>query len=442
MPKIISVREYDKIICNSQFENDSRYTYVREDYFDKIIDFIENERVEKDEQILDFFSYNRMKRIGKAITFKNYVGILNINDNVQIEVLPKIDFIPEIINEDEAIKTTKEIFLKMIKSMLDISNKTFYSANLDVANMPIFEIFISLYISEVREIIKKGLKSSYFEIEDNKNVLKGKLLFNKHLKHNLVHKEKFYVGYDEYGINRPENRIIKSTLLMLQKMTSSYNNSKLIRQELIHFEEVEPSYNYQNDFSKVSIDRNTKLYEQAMTWSRIFLYKNSFTTFSGKEKSKAILFPMEKVYEEYVAKEMRKAASKIEWKVKTQEQKFSLFNSLNGEDINKFRLKPDIVLSKGDKQIILDTKWKKLIDNKAKNYGISQADMYQMYAYSKKYNTSEVWLLYPLNKDMLKYKNNIIKYSSNDNVNVSIYFVNLKEIQKDLEKLISLIDKR
>lgn len=35
--------------------------------------------------------------------------------------------------------------------------------------------------------------------------------------------------------------------------------------------------------------------------------------------------------------------------------------------------------------IILDIKWKNLINNKYKNFGISQADMYQMYVYAKKY---------------------------------------------------------
>ena len=40
--------------------------------------------------------------------------------------------------------------------------------------------------------------------------------------------------------------------------------------------------------------------------------------------------------------------------------------------------------------IILDIKWKNLINNKYKNFGISQADMYQMYAYSKKYGSDSM----------------------------------------------------
>jgi len=40
--------------------------------------------------------------------------------------------------------------------------------------------------------------------------------------------------------------------------------------------------------------------------------------------------------------------------------------------------------SKKEQIFILDTKWK-ILDENDKNKGVSQADMYQMFAYSKKY---------------------------------------------------------
>lgn len=94
---------------------------------------------------------------------------------------------------------------------------------------------------------------------------------------------------------------MKATLLKLQKLTNSAQNSKEIRQLLTAFEMVEPSVNYQKDFSKVHIDRNTSDYRMLMQWSKIFLMNKSFTTFSGNDQSRALLFPMESVYESYVA---------------------------------------------------------------------------------------------------------------------------------------------
>jgi len=50
------------------------------------------------------------------------------------------------------------------------------------------------------------------------------------------------------------------------------------------------------------------------------------------------------------------------------------------EEPNKFALRPDIVINE-DEQLIADTKWKMIKDEK----DISQADMYQLYAYGTKY---------------------------------------------------------
>ena len=83
--------------------------------------------------------------------------------------------------------------------------------------------------------------------------------------------------------------------------------------------------------------------------------------------------------------------------------------------------------------MILDTKWKSLVDKPRLNYGISQADMYQMYAYAKKYDTSEIWLLYPVNEDMRCRQD--ISFNSEDGVTVRVFFVDVAEIEESLAVL-------
>ena len=67
------------------------------------------------------------------------------------------------------------------------------------------------------------------------------------------------------------------------------------------------------------------------------------------------------------------------------------------------------------------------------NYGISQADMYQMYAYSKKYETPDIWLLYPNNQEMNGRSD--ISFSGNDGVNVRVFFVDVANIEESLGAL-------
>ncbi len=240
----------------------------------------------------------------------------------------------------------------------------------------------------MRELVKKGLRSTYIPTENNVPFYKGKLNVNEQIKRNAVHKERFFVGYDEFQLNRPENKLIKSTLLFLQKISRSSENVREIRKLLLSFEMVEPSSDYVNDFSRVVINQTTKDYEIILQWSKVFLLKQSFTTFSGDANNvNALLFPMEKVFEAYVSKHLKKSLSDLPWHVSTQDRGYYLFD----QPSRKFALRPDIVITRNDdSKIILDTKWKSLVGNPRVNYGISQSDMYQMYAYSKKYRTSKI----------------------------------------------------
>jgi 5-methylcytosine-specific restriction enzyme subunit McrC len=63
-----------------------------------------------------------------------------------------------------------------------------------------------------------------------------------------------------------------------------------------------------------------------------------------------------------------------------------------------FKLKPDILILNraGTVQIILDTKWKKLAaDIDDVSNGVAQSDMYQMFAYAKRFDSDDTILLYP-----------------------------------------------
>ena len=424
MRKLFEVKEFDSIICNSDYKDNDSYKYLVKKQFENLELFIhEFSGSEENADALDFMRIDYRRNVGDRITIKNYVGLIQMKDGFQVQILPKISFGEE---EDSGNARTKRIFLRMLRSMKDFPSKTFNDASLKVDQMNLYEIFINMYLQEVRHLVKRGIKSAYVSQEDNLRYYKGKLLVGQHLRANLVHKERFYVGYEEFLSNSPENRLVKSTLEKLQKITSSAENSKEIRQLLTAFELVESSTNYQKDFSKVVIDRNTKDYEMLMQWSKVFLMNKSFTTFSGSTTSRALLFPMESVYESYVSQQMKKVFRPDGWDISTQDKGHYLFMNPR----KKFALRPDIVLTKDDHTVIMDTKWKNLINNEKKNYGISQSDMYQMYAYSKKYKTSEIWLLYPINDEMRNSKP--IKFDSGDGTTVNLFFVDVANIEDSL----------
>ena len=67
------------------------------------------------------------------------------------------------------------------------------------------------------------------------------------------------------------------------------------------------------------------------------------------------------------------------------------------------------------------------------NYGISQTDMYQMYAYSKKYDAPEIWLLCPVNSKMRDHTD--ISFDSKEGVNVHLFCVDVAKIEESMHFL-------
>lgn len=417
MSRVVELKEFDGITCNIDYKDNKKFIYVDVETFQ----CLENLILESD--VIDFLTISVKRPVGKIIRAKNYVGLIQLENDVQLQILPKI--------HKANTSDTKKIFLKMLRSLKEFPNKIFNEANLHTEKMYIFDIFIQLYIQQIQELVKRGVKSSYYEVENNLNVYKGKIQFSQHLRQNLISKDRFFVKYDEFGPNCAENRLIKSTLLKLLKETSSLKNAKDIQKLLLHFELVKPSLNYESDFSSIKIDRNFKTYENSMIWSKIFLLNYSFTAFSGLQFGKSLLFQMDKLFEVYIGRNFKKIVSQSNWEVSLQDRGYYLFEK-------KFSLRPDIVLrnSENNRCIIMDTKWK-LLKEDANNYGISQVDMYQMYAYAKKYRTNEIWLLYP-DTDMRQE----IMYRSDDGVVVQVYFIDCMNTEESLMRLVEVIESR
>lgn len=159
----------------------------------------------------------------------------------------------------------------------------------------------------------------------------------------------------------------------------------------------------------------------------------SFTSFSGSEVAFALLFPMETLFESYIAAQLKKMLGHSEYSLSAQDKTYHLFDGPR-----KFLMKPDIVIkNKALAQVfVMDTKWKVLSADKA-NYAISQADMYQMYAYQKKYTSENVTLLYPLTEKVDPNQN--IEFLSNDGTVIRIRFVDLFDLSNSLNAIVGEI---
>ena len=416
------ITEYGTFITGKTIDG---YITLPSNTFSALENFVLSNRTD-DVDALELMSISARKGIGKVITAKNYVGVITMKDGTTIEILPKI-FSQETITEGKV----KNLLVDMLKTLRNAPFKSLQSTNVNIDKLNIFEIFIRMFVDEVFYIVKRGLKCNYETIQANESVFKGKMVFAAQIKYNYAHKECSFVEYDEFNINRTENKILKSTLYYLYKKTTSIKNKTDIKTLLNAFTDVELSSNYKSDFAQIVLDRKTTDYQSALLWSKIFLMGKSFTSFAGSEVAFALLFPMETLFESYIAAQLKKSLDNSEYIISTQDKTYHLF-----DDPKKFLMKPDIVIKNkaSGKVFIMDTKWKLLSDTKA-NYGISQGDMYQMFAYQKKYTSENVTLLYPLTDKVVQNKD--INFLSYDGTEIKIRFIDLFDQNHSIEILLN-----
>ena len=346
---------------------------------------------------------------GKFIQARNYVGVLQTKSGLTIEILPKI------ANKNDTDKS-KAIFIKMLKTLKNFPFKSSNLASLKTQNLPLLEIFISMFLCELEALVKKGIKSDYVALEENLNFLKGKLNINEQIKRNSIHKERFYVGYSEFLSDIKINRIIKTTLKFLYKKSNSSKNQQKIRELLFIFDEVSECEDYKNFFAKLVINRQVKHYEQTLLWCKIFLLGNTFTPHKGDDLGFALLFDMNALFESYVGNFIKKS---FPGTILQHSEKHLV------EEPKSFKLRPDIFL-KG--KFIADTKGK-IISSRD---GISQADLYQLYAYGKKHECSNLYLIYPKIEGI---KQEFMKFGYDDEMWLEILYFNLEKDENNANLL-------
>ena len=334
------------------------------------------------------FTYLRPKG-REQLRVQNYVGVIRLADGVQIEVLPKI-------SKRLFSGAARKLLVKMLVELVDSPFFEGTAADLEAHDMPIFELLMRCYLEQVTTIVRKGIARDYVSREDNLVFLRGKLNLTEHIRRNSYNSSRLYCNFDEFDIDRPINRLVKGALLIVERLTRDPTNQQRCRELLFWFDRVPATSNVRFDLKRMRRDRLVQHYAPAMPLCRLILERLNPLTQQGENQVVSMLFPMETVFEAYVAAKL--PGQFRNWRVATQAKGHSLID----EHLQRrmFALRPDLMLTRDNTRVIADTKWK-LIDqtNRSDKYGISQADIYQLFGYSQKYLANqkfrEVLLIYP-----------------------------------------------
>ena len=326
-----------------------------------------------------------------AVQVTSFVGVIRAPDGFQIEVLPKIG---KATRGDDAPQI-RQLLLDMLRCLGEFQHIQTDAAQLCAAHMPLLEVWIGEFLRAVERVVKRGLRGDYNTRQDNLFALRGKLLMAAHLRQNLCRRDRFFTQFDEFSVNRPENRLLHAALRRVLDWTRAQAHQQLARELRFVFAEVPESMQPRLDFQRVRLERDMGYYADALAWARLILNEESPLTGAGEHRAPSLLFPMEKVFEAFVARHLPRQLAQP-YTLRAQASSRSL---VQHEGKDWFLLKPDLLVREGGaNRLVLDTKWKLLDQSDAANkYGLSQADFYQLHAYGQNYleGQGDVVLIYP-----------------------------------------------
>jgi 5-methylcytosine-specific restriction enzyme subunit McrC len=333
----------------------------------------------------------------RHLTARQAVGVL-AGRGCSLEILPKVDPGDAL----EAAETVRGRLVHMLDVALGLDLSVGEAAAMSHRAESLLDLFISLFAERLLAEVRRGLPRRYRGSEGDLRALRGRLDVARQFTANAVRPDRLACRFDELDADTPLMRVMKAcVLLVASHARSTATRRKLgeLRHRLAGVAEIPPRLLPWRD---VRIDRTSRRWKALLELARLLLGARWQQTHAapGEPDGISLLFPMNDLFERYVAVQLRRALAPQGLEVAAQKGlRYCLGDWREGEECRAtvFRTKPDILVKRGaDIVALIDTKWKRLsadpLDAKA---GVGQADVYQLMAYARLYRCGRLMLLYP-----------------------------------------------
>lgn len=332
-----------------------------------------------------------------------YVGVISIHPTLTIQILPKM-YNPR--GEEDKWQQSIQNLLYMLNYCGKLLNTHTNSTQLKSLKGDFYEILIYLYASTLLNEIRNSLHHEYVTQEQNLPYLKGKVLFSKQLLNNLIKQNLFYLKTDEFDPNNQLNRIFAYVSRQLYTTTSNIKNRQMLSELNLLLSDVDYGHISHSDAHKIHINRMNERFRPALDLAKLFLSDNTLQLTSNTFKTATFLIDMNSLFEDFIAKTVKQESDENSIVYTQGPHEYLVTGELISQEpipAKIFQMRPDITIanrSTNQNEHVIDTKYK-ILDSQQRKLGVSQADLYQMYAYSHKYEVRDITLIYPEQTDEL-----------------------------------------
>ncbi|WP_323158977.1 McrC family protein [Pseudomonas viridiflava] len=318
----------------------------------------------------------------------NYVGVLETPCGTRIEILPKH------FEEGDCIQQSRALLKRMIQKSLDLPSRKVGAAALQRFDAPLTEWVMSSFLDALDHLIKRGMRFDYQRVEEEQRYLRGQLNTARQMRQPPGKQHHFQIRHDVFFSDRPENRLLKTALDIVCKTTQDPSNWRLSNELRSMLLEVPSSRDTVQDFKQWRRDRLMAHYQPVKPWCELIIQQQTPLAVAGEWRGMSLLFPMEKLFERYVAACLKDSLP-ADATLHTQSSNEFLCTH-QGKKV--FYLRPDLIITRGKNRWVLDTKWKRLEGGLYRRlHQIDKIDLYQMFTYGQKYLDGKggLILIYP-----------------------------------------------
>ncbi|PJG50926.1 restriction endonuclease [Bradyrhizobium forestalis] len=321
------------------------------------------------------------------------VGVL-VAKGVTVEILPKI----EGLNEDQAIRRS---LVHMLALVFDLDIAVGAAATFAWQEENLLEILIRVFSEKLFATLRQGMPRAYTVREDDVSALRGSLNVVRQFTILAATPQRLACRFDELSPNIVLNQIMKATVARLLTISGNRENLRRLAELAFVYEEVAPIPVRSLRWDQVVLDRTNVGWTELLRFARLLLQGRYQSTTSGTSEGFSLLFEMNKLFEEFVGRSLKRALQGTDLAVRLQgPREYALIDRQSGA--LRFATRPDVVVSRNGKPLlVIDTKWKRLKEaTDDPKRGVGQADVYQMMAYAHVYECNRLMLLYPHHQEL------------------------------------------
>lgn len=318
----------------------------------------------------------------------NHVGVVQTPCGTTLEILPKHH------DAGDSVQKSRALLRKMIQALLELPRREAGQAMLERFDAPLTEWVMRQFLLELERVVKRGVRFEYQRVEEELPFLRGQLHTVAQLRQPPGRAHHFQVRHDVFVPDRPENRLLRLALERVRRATADPDSWRLANELTVRLSDLRMSTQVREDFRAWGNDRLMAHYRPVKPWCELILSRSMPMALAGSAQGLSLLFPMEKLFEHYVARWLREQLP-ADARLKVQASGEALCQH---QEKPMFRLEPDLLLSRHDRRWVMDTKWKRVdAAKRQENYLLSQADFYQMMAYGERYmgGRGDMALIYP-----------------------------------------------